>query len=98
MHRKKPLLLLLLIAALSAAAIVSLPLQKSGPPVYQSQLGEKLYQHYTITDPSGTNELMRVSVSVRVGDEVLAADNKLYRVFRVKNNHAYAHFVRQIRL
>lgn len=83
---------------LAGALFYSLPPHRSAPPVYESQLGEKLYQHYTITDESGTNELMRVSVPVRVGDEVLATDNRLYRVYRVKDNQAYARFTRRLRL
>lgn len=98
--RSKKMRPMLLAAALllPAAFLYSPPPQRSAPPVYESQLGEKLYQHYTITDASGTNELLRVSVPVRVGDEVLAGDNRLYRVFRVKDNQAYARFVRQMRL
>lgn len=94
----RPLLLLAGLLLAAGSLPDTPPLPKNEPPAYESQRGEKLYQHYTITDESGTNELMRVSVPVRVNDEILSGDNKLYRVFRVKDNQAYARFVRQVRL
>lgn len=54
--------------------------------------------YYVITDESGLRELMRVRVAVNVGDEVLAEDNKLYEVTRVEDNHAFAKYVKQVKL
>lgn len=54
--------------------------------------------YYVITDESGLRELMRVRVTVNVGDEVLAEDNKLYEVIRVEDNHAFAKYVKQVKL
>lgn len=56
------------------------------------------YDYYVITDESGAVELMRVRVRVYPGDEVLAADNKLYQVTRLEANHAYAAYIRQVKL
>lgn len=54
--------------------------------------------HYIITDETTNQFLMRVSVTVHVGDEVLSQDNKLYEVVRIENNQAYARFVRNVKL
>lgn len=76
-----------------------LPLERRTIPYAASDpTADKRYAYYTITDESGALELMRVPLLVQIDDEVLADDNKLYRVVRIEEDRAYAKFIRQVKL
>lgn len=68
------------------------------PRSVEKSLPAKHYDYYVITDENGARELMRVRVNVYVGDEVLTEDNKLYEVTRIEENHAYAKYMKQVKL
>lgn len=71
---------------------------RTNPYAIENPVPEKRYSYYIITDEDGTTELMKIPILVHIGDEVLSTDNKLYEVTRIEENHAYAKFVRQIKL
>ena len=56
------------------------------------------FDYYIISDETDTKELMRVSMRVYIGDEVLAEDNSLYRIVKIEGNHAFARYVKKIHL
>lgn len=76
-----------------------LPIENySNPYAIDHPHSQNRYDYYVITDESGLLELMRVRITVSIGDEILAADNKLYEIIRIEQNHAYAKFIKQVKL
>jgi hypothetical protein len=67
-------------------------------PSNQIDAVQKSYDYYDITDETDQKVLMRIPVVVNIGDELLTDDNKLYRVTRIEENHAYAAFIRTVKL
>lgn len=75
------------------------PLERRAHPyAAENPSTEKRRHFYVITDEKGQTELMRIPLAVSIGDEVLASDNKLYRVTRIEGGHAYAAYIRQVKL
>lgn len=75
------------------------PIEKrTFPYAQENPILEKRYPFYVITDEDGQNELMKIPLLVNIGDEVLSSDNKLYQITHIEENHAYAKFIRQIKL
>lgn len=64
------------------------------PPSYE----QAVPSHYRIKDEINNRELMRISVNIYPGDELLTQDNKLYRIVRVDEQHryAYARFIKRL--
>ncbi|NLZ39095.1 MAG: hypothetical protein GX893_05745 [Firmicutes bacterium] len=52
-------------------------------------------KYYSMVDEDG-REIMVTGRKIHVGDEYLTADNKLYRVYRVRNYVAYARYIREV--
>lgn len=55
-----------------------------------------VYPYYFIYEEKSGYHLMTVSVAVSVGDELIDADDRLYRVVRLRENNAYARYVRDL--
>jgi len=52
-------------------------------------------RYWTMVDENG-RELLITGRRIHVGDEFIAGDNRLYRVFRVSKRTAYSRFVREV--
>ncbi|MBP2633752.1 MAG: hypothetical protein H6Q70_4380 [Firmicutes bacterium] len=67
-------------------------------PSNQINALQKNYDYYDISDENDLKVLMRIPVVVNIGDELITEDNKLYRVTKIEENHAYAAFIRKVNL
>lgn len=61
--------------------------------ISQEDLLAELY--YTMVDEKG-REILVTGRKIHVGDEYLTSDNRLYRVFRVRDRVAHARFIREV--
>jgi stage II sporulation protein P len=84
-----PLILIFLLAASPAAAF---DLEKFFDMTSESELREG---YFTMVDRDG-NTIMRTVRIIHVGDEYIAADNRVYRVVRVEDNKAEARYLRTL--
>lgn len=81
------ILLILLFGALFLGGV--LPIEEIPPnPINRPP-------YYVIVDEVDAKYLMYTEVTVRVGDELITGDNRLYRVVEVKGNRAKARFIRE---
>lgn len=55
------------------------------------------FERYTIVDTASGLPLVVIPHPVQVGDEWLTSDNRVFRVFRVEGDRAYARLVRRER-
>jgi stage II sporulation protein P len=79
----------------SPAVVQALPGFLARPMEEISQEDILASRFWTMVDEE-KQELMVTGRWIHVGDEFLTADNRLYRVFRVRGRTAYARFVREV--
>lgn len=97
--KRKSLFYFICISLLFSLFILTLLTQddlRTMPPLLQPSA----HAYYRIKDESSSRELMRVSVNVYPGDELLTQDNKLYRIVRIdeQNRSAFARFIKRLPL
>lgn len=82
--------------SLSVLTLLTQDDPRTMPPILQPSA----HAYYRIKDESNSQELMRVSVNVYPGDELLTQDNKLYRIVRIdeQNRYAFARFIKRLPL
>ena len=90
-------LILILLSAYYLIPITPIKNRYIAPP-NQVENQQKKYDYYEISDEADQKNLMRIPVVVNIGDELITDDNKLYRVTRIEENHAYAAFIRKVKL
>ncbi len=57
-----------------------------------------VYPYYFIYDEASDRHLATVSIVVTVDDELITEDDRLFRIVRIKENRAYARYVRDLEL
>lgn len=87
-------LLLLITATVGMLFRFAYGSQSAPPPPAQPEA----HEYYTIIDEADGHTLMYIPVTAQIGDEVLAEDNKLYRITRLQDHTAYASFVQDVNL
>ncbi|MDF2565089.1 MAG: hypothetical protein K0Q53_1484 [Massilibacillus sp.] len=90
-------LILILLSTYYLIPITPLKNRYISPPTQVDTI-QKKYDYYDISDEADQKNLMRIPVVVNIGDELITEDNKLYRVTRIEENHAYAAFIRNVKL
>ncbi|MCL4463563.1 MAG: stage II sporulation protein P [Firmicutes bacterium] len=105
--KRRSLVLLLLVAMVSAGLLVQRMTVGALPAI--RPLSEFLAwpmddiskedvlaaRYWTMVDENG-RELLITGRRIHVGDEFIAGDNRLYRVFRISERTAYSRFVREV--
>lgn len=96
LRKRLSILILGILALLIGVAVLVFILPFKGFGV--SQKPEQPYEYYYIYAEEDGRELMRVPITINIGDELITEDNKRYKVIKVDGAKGIAQYVETISL